>query len=609
MPKMLLEVTKRTGRLLTGPAVLILGLAFGSIIVGLGVLLPDLGLGRDPATVKSFVVGALILCSIFIGASSAQRTAHSGRSGINQRPVVRRLKERILLFGTFMLVALNCISPTLLNASVDHLDRFLIGCPAWLGLGLFLHYLLRRHRACAHAGTTPLLLIAPASLVLSSAVAVVLSPSIRPAIEVLTLPLVVSAVTALILVPALLIFSAVMGLQNMHDGTRRLTRVINRRPLVVPLVLVANVALVVLVWGFGAWLSPATKLWGATGMAWVASVGCGLLVLILLTGERRVSWAITDQSKVASTAAVWVAGLVATLVVVIFGTELLSLAVMRPVFLACLLALPLVVTAWNRLFRRWVPTLLSLGGVSVLFAYLGSIPPRASPITRPLTSLTQKLSAHLGVVLLIVLGLLIISTIVGAFLFDRVRLLVYLAAVGIWLLVTTLIRKHTDATELNIDIALTAMLMLATLLWLFRRQDIIDGYEIVLTSVVTALLWLVPLAISLVPSPVGEWIVAGALVIPAGTSIWTYLRDLSQGGAAMPEDGKLGLACLAYGLLAALVWAIGQRQVDVIDGMGTLFQGYLSFPLAMLLILAASSRRSTTELMQPYTQIRRQLGK
>jgi hypothetical protein len=175
----------------------------------------------------------------------------------------------------------------------------------------------------------------------------------------------------------------------------------------------------------------------------------------------------------------------------------------------------------------------------------------------------------------------------------RGRLLFYLAGVAGWVLVATGLNAWANGgSVVNIDVVLTGMLGVMTVLWLARRQEQVDGFEVVLTVVVTSTLWLLPLALNLTPDRLSRWGVLAAVLAPGASAIWAEVKVLRRRTGSATKPSTVALWCLCYGLLASIVWMVGGVNADLADKMSTALLSYLLLPLAMLVIVATSAGRA-----------------
>jgi hypothetical protein len=194
--------------------------------------------------------------------------------------------------------------------------------------------------------------------------------------------------------------------------------------------------------------------------------------------------------------------------------------------------------------------------------------------------------------LLAVLGSMILTVVAAAILTRRIRLLLYLIAVALWALLALIVGRFAgDVPILNIDIVLLVVLLTMTILWLVGRQVRVDGFEVVMTVIVITTLWLLPLALRLMPESLSILVVVGVVLAPGVSSILSALPRPRR--RTSPSDrATLSLACLSYALLAALVWTVGGGNASFPDALASALLDYILLPLALLLILTASAGRA-----------------
>jgi hypothetical protein len=174
----------------------------------------------------------------------------------------------------------------------------------------------------------------------------------------------------------------------------------------------------------------------------------------------------------------------------------------------------------------------------------------------------------------------------------QVRLGVYLLAVVVWVAVlVTLSRVAPGTTGLNIDLALTLLLLVAGLAWMAGGQHLVDGFEIVLTTVVLSVLIELPIALNALPEIAQRGLLVAALISPGVASMWRHLRYLDPALAGRPAIRGLAVTCLGYSTLAGIVWIFGSSVADLINSLSTVVLGFVSVPVALLLVAAASSAR------------------
>lgn len=131
-------------------------------------------------------------------------------------------------------------------------------------------------------------------------------------------------------------------------------------------------------------------------------------------------------------------------------------------------------------------------------------------------------------IVLLIIGLLVLVAVllVLAVKTRQVRLGVYLLAVALWVAVlVTLSRVVPGTTSLNIDLALTLLLLIAGMAWMRDGQHLVDGFEIIVTVVVLLALIELPMVLDTLPEPARRGLLIAALLTPAITSTWKHLSD------------------------------------------------------------------------------------
>jgi hypothetical protein len=203
-------------------------------------------------------------------------------------------------------------------------------------------------------------------------------------------------------------------------------------------------------------------------------------------------------------------------------------------------------------------------------------------------------------VLVVALLLAIGCLSVAAAIHRRTRMLTYLLAVTVWtLMLLALDRWAEGTTQLNIDIALTGLLLLAAITWLAKLQREVDGFEVIVTAAVTFAVIDVPFFLDILPGGWQVGLLILALVGPGLASLWketSLLRDPARTTKAVRH---LGVTCLAYALLTALVWATDLSAAWLIDNLSTVFLQFLLVPVAMLLVTASSVARHRSRAQPP----------
>lgn len=590
-------MTPTAKRLLRSSAPMVALLAT-MVMVGYSVLRPNGQPVRAEGSARSLIFGSIILVAITAGLYAIRRTQRPGgnlaREG--RASAIWRRTTRVVPVASSLSVLLAAVVVDLpVHPGFGSVDRFLVRGLLWCGLGVNL--LLALRRPVRFPQLLPIAVV-PLTLLGAAWGVAALTSSFLPAAAFLTAPLALAGTAGLIVVPTVLIAAAVSGLEDTHRRTKWLTDLIERRPRTVLLVLAANIVLIGLVWALGHWSHPDWVFWGSGATAWVASGLCAVLLVSALTLDRRLGLTAADHAQIARVAAVLVAVPLAILMLVAIGLVFVSLSLGRPLTLSCLVCLVVAALLANRfLGRHHRARCLGIVVLALGLSPVSAVSTGASSLAAGLGGVTQGAVQYRPLVTLLVtvLGSTILAVVLVAIITRRTRLLVYLLAVGLWVLLTVALNLWVGgAPVLSLETVLTVLLAAATILWLGRRQVEIDGFEVVLTAAVTTSLWLVPLALRLVPEPLGGWLVAAAILAPGATAAWTRLREL-HAPAATPtptHEGKLGVVCLSYALLATLVWTIGGSPASFPDALATALLTYLLPPLALLLILAASAGRA-----------------
>jgi hypothetical protein len=157
----------------------------------------------------------------------------------------------------------------------------------------------------------------------------------------------------------------------------------------------------------------------------------------------------------------------------------------------------------------------------------------------------------------------------------------------------TLSRVVPGTTGLNIDPALTLLLLIAAVVWIRGGQHLVDGFEIVVTLVVLSVLIELPLVLDMLPEPAQRGVLLAALLTPAIANIWKHPSGLDPELPGRPALRALAVTCLGYATLARLVWTIGISGGDLINNLSTQMLNFLSVPIALLLVAAGSAARPT----------------
>ena len=231
-----------------------------------------------------------------------------------------------------------------------------------------------------------------------------------------------------------------------------------------------------------------------------------------------------------------------------------------------------------------------------LAVLLSLLAPRSVPFDLPSFLVDGSLINLRTLIVLLIIGLLvgIAVLLVLAVKTRQVRLGVYLLAVALWVAVlVTLSRVVPGTTGLNIDLALTLLLLIAAVAWMRGGQHLVDGFEIIVTVVVLSVLIELPMVLDMLPEPTRRALLIAALLTPAIASIWKHLSGLDPELAGRPALRALAVTCLGYATLAGLVWTIGINGADLINNLSTQMLNFLSVPIALLLVAAGSAARPT----------------
>jgi hypothetical protein len=221
--------------------------------------------------------------------------------------------------------------------------------------------------------------------------------------------------------------------------------------------------------------------------------------------------------------------------------------------------------------------------------------PRSVPFDLPSFLVDGSLINLRTLIVLLITGLLVAVAVllVLAVKTRQVRLGVYLLAVALWVAVLVTLSRVVPGTGLNIDLALTLLLLIAAVAWMRGGQHLVDGFEIVVTVVALSVLIELPMVLDMLPEPAQRGVLLAALLTPAIASIWKHLSGLDPEPAGRPALRALAVTCLGYATLAALVWTIGISGGDLINNLSTQVLNFLSVPIALLLVAAGSAARPT----------------
>jgi hypothetical protein len=181
-----------------------------------------------------------------------------------------------------------------------------------------------------------------------------------------------------------------------------------------------------------------------------------------------------------------------------------------------------------------------------LAVVLSLLAPRAVPFDLPSFLVDGSLINLRTLIVLLIIGLLvgIGVLLVLAVKTGQLRLGVYLLAVALWVAVLVILsRVVPGTTALNIDLALTLLLLIAAVAWMRGRQHLVDGFEIIVTVVVLSVLIELPMVLDMLPEPTRRALLIAALLTPAIASIWKHLSGLEPELAGRPALRGLAVMC------------------------------------------------------------------
>ena len=554
------------------------------------------------------LIGALILAAAatglaFVGATTGLPQVPADIATGSRRRY-RTLWERIPR-GMFTLGAL---SPLLVVLILDDLARAglartgttILRAVLWCLFVVGAISLLHRTPHSGSSGVVDcdraLRLASPTVLLLVGVgVASVLDRSLATAEFLLGYPIALAGFASLAVVPTILVSSAVEGLRKVQKRGVRLSVLVEHRPQLLVLVLVVKLVIIGLIFLIGRSLLPERSLLSSSTASWMGSVLAGLLVLALLSLDRRIGLAATHHLLLSRFSGALLGGVLGALAGVVLLVTVLNSAAHRPWTLAGLVVvLVLGVVAGRGIRWRWrlavylTACIAGLGASVLSVRSIAFAPPRISSAIFDETWSKREIVLVLVVALVLAIGCLCVAAVIH----RRTRLLTYLFAVTVWtLLLFALDRLDADTTQLNIDLALTGLLLLAAITWLAKLQHEIDGVEVMVTAAVTFAVIDFPFFLDILPGGWQAVVLIFALLGPGLASLWketSLLRDPTRTTKALRH---LGVTCLAYALLTAVVWAADLSAARLMDDVSTAFLGFLLVPLALLLVAASSAGR------------------
>jgi hypothetical protein len=574
-------------------------LALAAVVVAWAVLHTDDPALGTRATAWSFVTGLLLLAAQAAAIGVLARSPGDPSAAGTRRGRLLRVGRGVLLGGGLSGLVLAVVVDVPVHPALGTADRIVVRGVLWAALALAVAAAVRRGRPVANRRWV--LSAPPAALALAGVLVSALSASLGAGVTLLRTPLLVSAVGALVVVPAVLVASAVEGLQDTRDRGLWLADLIEHRPRTVVVVLALNLVVLALLLVVAQWFHPEWVLVRPDPQAWIAAGVIALVLVWTLTLDRRVGLTTADHEAVGMLLTLVVAVPIAILAALALGLTVVSLLLSRPVVASGLIVLLLGLVLLGRVRRLsdrlWTPVAALLGVVLSLLAQV-----RAAPVSaaRRIADVEKAIAAE-GVVVILGCGAVVLAGVVLVIvLVGRPRLLLYLGAVIFWTALVSGVGAWAKGGSLvNVDLVLTALLSVLALLWISGRQAEIDGFEVVLTVVVTATLWLAPLAVTLLPNRFSQWLVVVAVVLPGLTAVWDRVRQLRRGEHERLGETKLERWCLAYTLLAAFVWNVGGAAAALPDQLSTAVLAYLLLPLAMLLVVLTSAGRARSTATAP----------
>jgi len=537
---------------------------------------------------KSLVIGWLILLSAALGLACLA-TALTPQPWLR----VRRLGAKAANFGTVTLTLMPLTLAVLMNVPTDagvnlgHVAQPAFRAYLWCALAVSLVSVGR-----AQSGTSrpirALQLCAPnVLLLLGSGLALVTSRSVRTGSLVVAGPLAALGLVGLVALPAVLLYTSVEGLRDIRQRSDWLSAVIEGRPRLTVGVLAVKAAVILALVSLDHWLRPDGSGLVSSVPIWLCAFGICVFMVSVFVLNHRVQVNLSDHGRVSRVFGAVIAVALGALVVWAVSATLLQ----RPL-VASAVAL-LLGTAWVSRHRiqtasPWLswPVAVSVG-TSLSFG--SAIPwPGAWSIWQPPS---PSDAIQVGIFLAVVMAFCTIGLVVMALLNKNARLLLHLSAVAAWVVLNLFVsRRAPGLSLLNLDIVMLVLVTVAALTWLARRQTQVDGFEVVALVVATFTVWELPLFLHLVPPRLATFILVTAAVGPGVGALVGELWRLIKSRRETPDWRLLGTICLLYALLSALVWIVGVEGLSLMDNLGSLMEGYVLVPLALLLLIAASVR-------------------
>lgn len=458
-----------------------------------------------------------------------------------------------------------------------------VGLGLWTGLACCAYALLRRPApAKRHPAAVNTLLVigGPAVAIAAVAVSTGLVGDTTMALQILGAPLVVASLAAVCIVPTILVRAGLDGLATARERGDRVAQVLRENPRMAPAVLASKAVLLVAVAGLvPVWL-PGNRLVSTHPMSWVAAFVTASLVVLLLWFEQRGWPAEQDHRALRGGGGLLVAVPLGVLAGLAGVAGLIPVVVQQP-WPASGLALVVLLT-WAA--ARWAPDLAGWFLAAVTGLALATTAGRRDGAAGPPSALPELTLDFTVLVLAIGLGVVATGLVVTAIATRRFRLLAYLAAVVVWIgLNQTYAWWTPGVSALDIDLALTALLLAGLLGFMRDARRRIDPAEAIAMAVVVFLVMDVPVLLRFAPPSWAPWVLAIGVVAAVVAAFWSELPSMMNPTRRRDAMKSLGLTCLAVALTAALVWTVGSANVNLFDDLVGVLLGFVSLPLAVLL--------------------------
>lgn len=432
------------------------------------------------------------------------------------------------------------------------------------------------------------LLVPSGLLLVGVALATAMTGSLDAADVLLRLSVVVAAIGSVALVPAVLISSSLDGLLKTRSRGERLLEQTRRTPSLVVGVAVAKVVLVlVVVVVLAAVLDAGQPLLVTSGAAWASSVAAGIVMVALLVVDRRLVAAVSDHATMVRSSAIVVGVSLAVLVGLLAAALAVELVVKGPWTAAGFLVL--VAWGWGA-YRAMAWARLAVLGVGLVVAVLCAVVQSRQAALSSFGELAGSLLAIAVVLVLVVAGMTLLALVGAAVVRRRFGPLRYLLAVGVWIAVVWVAGTWGDhPTLLNVDLAVGAELLVAALLWATHRQTQIDGYEIVVTVVLTSALLVLPVVLTVLPDQVQAVLLVITMVSPGLAALWHDVSAVPDPLRHRRRVAAIGITVLTYSTLAGFVYSVGDDGGAVFDKLNTAIFTVVAIPVGLMMVASRSA--------------------